>query len=114
MKKHTLYTLTPWTEKIDQGPYYCPDCAVVEGYLYYAPEVRDQINIISIEFERPREVLVDLLGQENQSSPVLVFSDVITPPEYAKKSLSTGRSFIDDPRMICEFLSSEFNTAKPH
>jgi len=114
MKKITLYMLTPWMEGSNNGPFYCPDCAIVEGYFFYAPEAKDQIEIRPVEFSKPRKELIDILGQENQSSPVLIFSDEAPPPEYAKKSLSTGKSFIDDPKMICEYLSETYHTVKPH
>ncbi len=114
MEKSILYMLTPWVEDNNQGPFYCPDCAIVEGYFFYAPEAKDQIEIRAVNFAKPRKELVAVLGEENQSSPVLVLRDEAKPPEYAKKSLTTGKSFIDDPKMICEYLSKVYNTAKPH
>lgn len=101
--RHQLYMLTPWTEDGD-GPFYCPDCGVVEGFFAYNPEARDGLEIISIDYPRPRPALVDLLGEENQSSPVLVLAEGSPMPGGGKLSLSTGRIFIDDPIAICNFL----------
>lgn len=114
MEKHTLYMLNPWTEDDEQVYYYCPDCAVVEGFFFYAPKVKKEIDVVSIDFQRPRKAVVDCLGQENQECPVLVLNEDVLPPDYAKKSFSTGKPFIDDPKKICTFLSDLFNTIKPH
>ncbi|MFH1215477.1 MAG: DUF3088 domain-containing protein [Pseudomonadota bacterium] len=111
--KHILFTLNPWFEN-GKGPYYCPDCAVVEGFLHYSPEIRAEIEIISVDFPRPREEIVKLLGQENQSCPVLVLADETGLPEGGKQSLSTGRKFINNGLAICNFLADTFNGVMPH
>jgi len=114
MAKHTLFMLNPWFEKDGQGPYYCPDCGVVEGFLAYSPEIRNAIEIISVDFVRPRDEIVKHLGLENQDSPVLVLAEGLQVPEGARQSLSTGKSFIDDAIQICNFLGEVYNGVKPH
>ena len=47
METHRLYMLNPWQDPDGQGPFYCPDCGVVEGFLAYSPEVRGKIEIIT-------------------------------------------------------------------
>ena len=106
--------LNPWQEEDGRGPYYCPDCGVVEGFLVYSPEIRDEIDIVAVDFPRPRDEIVELLGLENQDSPVLVLADGTPPPEGARQSMSTGKSFINDPLAICNFLAETFNGIKPH
>ena len=113
MGKHTLFMLNPWMEG-EEGPYYCPDCGVVEGFLYYTPEIREKIEIISVEFARPRDEIVGMIGLENQSSPVLVLDDVADPPEYAQHSMSTGKWFINDALALCNFLAESYGGVKPH
>ena len=114
MEKPILFMLTPWAEGNDQGPFYCPDCALVEGFFYYSPNVKDQLEIITVNFPRPRKKVVDCLGMENQSCPVLVLEDGSILPEGAKKSFSTGRVFIDDPNLICQYLGERFHAILPH
>jgi hypothetical protein len=114
MGKHVLYMLNPWTKADGQGPFYCPDCGVVEGFLAYSPEVRSGIEIIHVAYQRPRSLVVEALGEENQGSPVLVLADGTDLPEGAKKSFSTGRYFIDDAIGICDFLGEIFNAVRPH
>ncbi|MCB2181278.1 MAG: DUF3088 domain-containing protein [Desulfobulbaceae bacterium] len=114
MGKHTLFMLNPWTEANGQGPYYCPDCGVVEGFLAYSPEIRQKIEIISVNFLRPRNEIVSQLGLENQDCPVLVLDDEATTPEGARQSMSTGKKFINDAIEICNFLGENYNGVKPH
>jgi len=114
MSKYILFTLNPWLEEDNKGLYYCPACGVVEGFLAYAPEVRDQIEINYIDFQGPRHKVIDYLGTENQGCPVLVFDESLMPPEGSRKSSSTGKSFIDDANTICHFLGKTFGSARPH
>ena len=113
MGKHVLFMLNPWREN-GQGPFYCPDCGIVEGFFVYSPEVKKEIEIILVDFERPRPKVIGYLGEENQSCPVLVLDDTAELPEGAKKSLTTGKAFIDNPRLICDYLGEIFNTVRPH
>lgn len=113
MAKYTLFSLKPWMEG-DRGPYYCPDCGVVEGFFHYNPQVRQLIEVREVNFERPRPEVVELLGCENQSCPVLVLDEDAEIPESAKKSVSSGRAFIDDGREICDYLARVFHCVQPH
>ncbi|MEN8198608.1 MAG: DUF3088 family protein [Thermodesulfobacteriota bacterium] len=114
MAKHTLFMLNPWFEEDGQGPYYCPDCGVVEGFLFYSPEIRNEIEIILVDFPRPRDEIVKHLGLENQDSPVLVLDDGTEKPEGAQQSMSTGKIFINDAIQICNFLGETYKGVKPH
>ncbi len=113
MKTHKLFMLTPWTED-GQGPYYCPDCGVVEGFFAYSPGAKVDIDIIHADYQRPRSEVIKALGEENQGCPVLVLAKDTQAPEIAKKSLSTGAVFIDDPIAICNFLGQTYGGILPH
>ena len=114
MEKHTLFMLNPWMESNDQGPFYCPGCGVVEGFFAYSMVVKDAIDIVHVDFERPRPLVIEQLGVENQGCPVLVLNGDGEPPENAKKSFSTGKFFIDDPVEICDFMGKTFDGVRPH
>ncbi len=114
VEKSTLYMLNPWMEADGQGPFYCPDCGVVEGFLAYSPEVKNNIEIVHVDFQRPRPLIIEAVGAENQGSPVLVLADGVDLPETAKKSFSTGRYFIEDALGICNYLGKTFNAVMPH
>lgn len=114
MAKDILFMLDPWLDEDGSGPYYCPDCGVVEGFLFYSPGIRTELEIIPVEFPRPRAQIVALLGLENQSSPVLVLDDAAPVPEGARQSLTTGTWFIDDAQLICTYLAERYNGIMPH
>jgi hypothetical protein len=114
MERPILFMLNPWFDNGNQGPFYCPDCGIVEGFLAYNPDIREQIEIISVDFKRPRPKIIEYLGEENQGSPVLVLDDFNQLPEGAKKSFSTGKTFIDDPVLICDYLIKRFKGVRPH
>jgi hypothetical protein len=114
MAKHILFTLNPWIEQDGRGPYYCPDCAAVEGFLSYSPHIRDKIEIVHVDFPRPRNQVADLLGEENQSCPVLVLAGDAGAVPGSKTSAVTGRKFINDALAICNFLAAAYNGIKPH
>lgn len=114
MEKPILFMLNPWVEEGHEGPFYCPDCGVVEGFFSYSPEIRNKIEIVWVAYERPRQKVVDCLGQENQGCPVLVLDGKANAPEGARKSLTTGKPFIDDPILICDYLGRCFGGIRPH
>ena len=76
MKK--LFLIKPDFQDVnlaDGKKYFCPDCVMIEGLLSFYPKLRSEIEVMYVDFQRPRKVLVDLLGSENQSCPVLVLED---------------------------------------
>jgi len=72
------------------------------------------LEIIHVEFSRPRARVVDVLGEENQGCPVLVLAKGTSAPPSAKKSMSTGAVFIDDALAICNFLGQTYGGVLPH
>lgn len=61
--------------RADDKKYFCPECSPIEGLLSYYPRLRDELEVHYLDYNRPRKVLVDLLGEENQGCPVLVLDD---------------------------------------
>lgn len=61
--------------RADGKKYFCPECSPIEGLLSYYPRLRSELEVQYLDFSRPRPALVDLLGEENQSCPVLVLED---------------------------------------
>jgi hypothetical protein len=61
--------------RADDKRYFCPDCVMIEGLLSYYPRLLNELEVKYVNFARPRPALVDLLGEENQSCPVLVLED---------------------------------------
>jgi len=61
MEKSTLFLLKPGFRDDNGGPFFCPDCAAVEGFLKYAPEVEIQLDVRRIDFPRPRKDLDEVI-----------------------------------------------------
>jgi len=59
----------------DGKRYFCPDCVLIEGLLSYYPRLLNELEVKYVNFARPRNVLIDLIGEANQSCPVLVLED---------------------------------------
>lgn len=100
MKK--LFLLKPDFQDLNRADgkaYYCPDCIAIEGLLSYYPRLRNELEVHYLDFERPREVLVGLIGEENQSCPVLVLED---------------GSFINEPNEIISHLTEYHRIGYSH
>ncbi len=114
MGKLTLFLLKPDFMDGEGGPYFCPACARVEGFLRYVPEMESLVDVRRIEFPRPRPEVVDLLGPSNQGCPVLVLDALDPLPPGAKRSEESGRAYIDNSTAICDFLGRTFGVMRAH
>ncbi|MEZ6022738.1 MAG: DUF3088 family protein [Hyphomonadaceae bacterium] len=65
-----------------------------------------------VAFPRPREAVLALIGEANQSLPALVLADSASPPAEAKEW--QGRFFLDEPKPITRYLSAAYGGAGPH
>lgn len=92
--------------------FYCWHCALIEGLLSSYPDMAKKLDVERISWPRPRQAVIDLIGSENQSVPVLVLAD------DAPKGLATGqfgnRRFVDDKDAILHALSIRYGIAAPH
>lgn len=111
-----LYLLKPGFNDFNLQPqeriYFCPSCAMVSGMLDYYPQLREQIEVIYVDFQRPRPALAELLGEANQSCPVLVLDQ--SEPGVDAAQQANGRWFINQPEAILEFLAVRFGVGFPH
>jgi hypothetical protein len=85
--------------RADGKKYFCPECSPIEGLLSYYPRLRNEIEVHYVDFTRPRKILVDLIGEENQSCPVLVRPD---------------GSFINDMNQIIDYLTENYKIGHCH
>lgn len=100
MKK--LFLLKPGFRDVNLNPeniYFCPNCALIEGILSYYPQLKDEIEVTRVDFPRPRPAIIELVGEENQSCPVLVHED---------------GTFINETKDIISYLVEKYHIAKPH
>lgn len=108
----------------DRGePWFCPYSAQVIGYLAYYPEVRASLEVIELDFAKPRHPLVDLVGEANQSAPCLVLGDGAratgaTGATGAIEGVTIGthgaHRFIGKTIEILRYLAATRGTPPPH
>jgi hypothetical protein len=114
MGKHVLFLLKPSFYDEKGGPFFCPECSTVEGFLSYTPGLEKRLDVRRIDFQRPRKEIVDLIGASNQKCPVLVLDENAGFPTEAKKIEETGRVFIVGSIGICDFLGRTYGVVRPH
>lgn len=90
MSGDRLFLLKPGFEDPDQpGRFFvCPHCNAIEGLLASFPGLATQIEVHRLPF-LPRTALVEILGEQHQSLPVLVFDETQPVPEDA--GVANGR-----------------------
>lgn len=96
--------------KRDDGPFICPFCNQVEGLLASFPDLAGKVEVTRLPFPRPRQPVIDLVGEDNQSLPVLVYGD--NPPADAKEA--NGRHFANDTARILSSLAERHGFPKVH
>ena len=108
--KDQLFLLRPGFRNAGLGPLYCGDSVSVEGLLSFCPELRDQVDVHYLAFERPREPLVTALGVEHQSVPVIILADGLEIRDGGLQPQEAhGRRFLADERLIRRYLSTQYD-----
>ena len=113
--KDKLYLIKPDFIDNGQGPFYCPDSLAVEGMLGFYPQLREQIDVQYVEFQRPREVIIRELGEENQGLPVLIIDEKNLPLVNHLGVLSSNeKHYLNDQKEIRGYLSIVYAVGKSH
>jgi len=111
--KDQLFVLRPRFE--DHGTaYFCPWSAQVIGFLAYYPEVRETLDIVEVDFAKPRKPLVDLLGEQNQSAPRLVLAGEAKQVEDVDVREANGHKFVQNAIEILRYLAATRGVPRPH
>lgn len=92
--------------------FYCWHCALLEGVLVSFPLLTERIDVERIAWPRPRRALVDLVGEDNQSVPLLVLADD-APDELATGAVD-GVRFVPGKDAILSVLSRRHGIPDPH
>ncbi len=93
------------------GPFYCGDCIAIEGFLSLYPVLREKLEVRRVPFDRPRQAVVGLLGEENQSLPVLLLAAASEPAGIEFRTRN-GIRFIDNESDIRSYLSLRGGVAR--
>ncbi|MET7242776.1 DUF3088 domain-containing protein [Methylobacterium sp. EM32] len=114
MLRDHLYLLAPdFTDPALPGRrFYCSHCALIEGVLAGFPALTERLDVTRLPWPRPRQALIDRLGEDHQSLPLLVFA-----PD-APDGLATGRHgdllFTDDKDAILQALHARHGFPELH
>lgn len=89
-----------------EGPFVCPHCMAVEGLLSVYPQLRRELDIRYVPFKRPRTAIIEVIGEEHQSVPVLVM------PKGWKSA--DERQFFVGEHAIADTLAEAFGIGRMH
>jgi hypothetical protein len=111
--KDTLFVLRPgFTDK--GTTYFCPFSAQVIGFLAYYPEIRGSLDVIELEFPKPRKPLSDLLGEDHQSAPMLVLGSEPTQVPNVTIARANDRAYVEKTIEILSYLAATRSVPGPH
>ena len=115
MERDTLFLLKESFHDGGGVPFFCPDCAYINGVLAYFPSLRHRLDVRYVDFQRPRQEIVELIGAENQGCPVLILSK---PPSIDAMQLMSGESkdryYVSGAQAIAQYWSHAFGISRPH
>lgn len=92
--------------------FYCWHCALIEGVLAAFPERLGGLAVRRIDWPRPRLEVIDMVGAENQSLPLLVLAPGATSPHLS--GTHAGRAFVADKDGILAVLAERHGLPLPH
>lgn len=92
--------------------FYCWHCALLEGVLASFPSLQSKIDVERIAWPKPRQAVVEIVGEDNQSLPLLVLA-ADAPDELATGKFR-GQKFVDDKDAILAVLSRRHGIPCPH
>ena len=95
--------------------YYCPQCAMIAGIIKFYPQLETMLKINYVDFQRPRKAIIELIGEDNQSCPVLVIEN----HQEENVDLSYFNSFedklfVNSTDSIIKYLSERYGIGNPH
>ena len=111
--KDTLFVLRPGFD--DKGVrWFCPYSAQVMGFLSYYPHIRDTVDVVELEFAKPRKPLVDLVGEAHQSAPILVLAGEPVRVPDVKIGEANSHKFVEKTIEILRYLAATRSVPAPH
>jgi hypothetical protein len=111
--RDTLYVLRPGFE--DRGEtWFCKYSAQVIGFLAYYPAVRATIDVVELDFARPRRPLSDVLGEDHQAAPMLVLGGEPVAVADVQVGEAHGRRYVEKTIEILRYLAATRGVPGPH
>jgi hypothetical protein len=95
--------------------YYCPQCAMIAGIIKYYPQLETLLEINFVDFQRPRKAIIELIGEENQSCPVLIIeNDQDENIDMSYFNSYRDKLFVNSTDLIVKYLSEKYGIGIPH
>ncbi len=92
--------------------FYCWHCALIEGLLASFPDLARKLDVQRIAWPRPRQAVVSLVGEQNQSLPLLILAEGET--SALQTGTANGFSFIAEKDSILHALSERHGFPEFH
>ena len=92
--------------------FYCWHCMLLEGLLARFPQLTARLDVERIPWPRPRHAVIEMLGEEHQSLPVLIFAGDVANDLVSAEA--NGLKFTDDKDTILRALASRYGLPSPH
>ena len=114
MTRDRLFLLRPgFTDPAYPGQvFYCWHCALMEGVLASFPDLAARLDVERIAWPRPRQAVAALVGEQNQSVPLLVLGE--GSPADAEAGSHGSVRFIAGKDRILAALSRRHGFPDPH
>ncbi len=112
MSRDKLFLISPgFSDPAKPGiNFVCPYCNAIEGLLASFPQLALEIDIERVPFLRPRQPVIDAIGEENQSLPALVLAGD-APPDAEEWN---GTRFVSKTDRILELLAERHGFPRLH
>ena len=112
--RDTLFLLRPnFEDPAYPGKrFYCWHCALVEGVLTSSPDLARRLDVERIAWPTPRREVIALVGEANQSLPLLVLASEQTSSHQT--GVHEGRAFVADKDKILAALTERHGFPDPH
>lgn len=94
--------------------YFCPFSAQIMGFLTYYPQVRDSIELVELDYPKPRKPLVDLVGEDHQAAPMLVLAGETVAVPRVTVGEANGHRFVEKTIGILRYLAATRSVPGPH
>jgi hypothetical protein len=111
----TLFLFRPGF--LDRGErWFCPYSAQVTGMLSYFPALRAGLEVVELDFPRPRQPMIDLVGPDHQAAPLLVLAPGAADVDVPRVTIgqANGRRFVEKTIEILRFLAATRGVPGPH
>lgn len=116
MSRDRVFLLQPGFEDPARAGerFFCPYSNQVEGLLASFPELARKVEVVRLPFPRPRKPVIAVVGEENQSLPLLVLGDEGGPAPDDAARAESGARFVNDTKRILELLAQRHGLPRPH